>query len=439
MTEHLPPQNVEMEAAVLGCMLIDNRAARHCIEALDTEDFYRPQHQKIFAAAKHLLETGKALDEQLVGDELKRRGELKEVGGVVGLMTLTERVPAIANHKAYADAVRVASVRHSLVKAGHAIAAAGYECEDTTALLADVERTAHDARVRIDRVKGAGDGVWLESMLDDWNYFRGEDTDRVQFPLNALNTIAGGQAKGNIVVTGGYSSDGKSWFGLECAEAAALQGARTLVLSLEMPRDEVYARLVAMGGHNFDNVLRRSTPAAQINDRIGKLRALPLKVLDATNGVRTLGRLRMELSRARVDGKPFRYVLADHLHLMEVDGGKDGYRLALNQMLAEAKSLAVEFGVTLHFLAQLRRPAGDAAFPIPKMTDFRESSGVENIADYGLMVWRERDQDGAQLANGLVVTAKVRSGKSIGAVPVRFDEKTCRFVRRLESVKGGVV
>lgn len=52
----LPPQNVEAEQAVLGAILLQDKALLKIVELLVPEDFYRDAHKTIFAAMLILFE-----------------------------------------------------------------------------------------------------------------------------------------------------------------------------------------------------------------------------------------------------------------------------------------------------------------------------------------------------------------------------------------------
>ena len=77
----VPPQAVDVEMAVLGAMLLDKGAIAKAIEILDDSSFYKPAHQRIFAAMVGLFEKSEPVDLITLVEELRRRGELDTVGG----------------------------------------------------------------------------------------------------------------------------------------------------------------------------------------------------------------------------------------------------------------------------------------------------------------------------------------------------------------------
>ena len=80
----MPPQAVEVEQAVLGAMMIEQRAIGRAFEFLDESCFYHAPHAQIFNAILALYERGEGVDQLTLSEELKRRDQLDAVGGVVG-------------------------------------------------------------------------------------------------------------------------------------------------------------------------------------------------------------------------------------------------------------------------------------------------------------------------------------------------------------------
>lgn len=77
-----PPSAPEIEAAVLGAMLIEKEAVPKAIEMLKTkESFYLRQHQMIFDAMISLFEANEPIDTVTLYEELKREIKLKKLAG----------------------------------------------------------------------------------------------------------------------------------------------------------------------------------------------------------------------------------------------------------------------------------------------------------------------------------------------------------------------
>ena len=68
----VPPQSLEAERAVLGCILIEPSVLPRAIELVQPEDFYKEGHRKIFGAMLRLFERSEPADTLTVAEELRR-------------------------------------------------------------------------------------------------------------------------------------------------------------------------------------------------------------------------------------------------------------------------------------------------------------------------------------------------------------------------------
>ena len=112
----LPPQNLEAEMGVLGSILLMHEAIDEVGDVLKADHFYADRHQKIFAAIMALYENGiRGIDAVTLAEELDRRKELDEIGGVEYLGKILEAVPNAAHAKYYAKIVRDRWIQRTLV------------------------------------------------------------------------------------------------------------------------------------------------------------------------------------------------------------------------------------------------------------------------------------------------------------------------------------
>jgi len=73
-----PPSAPEIEASVLGAMMIEKEAVAKAVELLTPATFYVKAHQLIFDAMISLFEAGEAVDTVTVYEELKKREQIDE-------------------------------------------------------------------------------------------------------------------------------------------------------------------------------------------------------------------------------------------------------------------------------------------------------------------------------------------------------------------------
>src|SRR5688572_15712505 len=104
--ERTLPHNLDAEKSVLGAILIHNDAFNHAAELIDSRDFFRDAHRRIFDKMVVLSERGDAIDFVTLKEELTRGGDLDDVGGPAYIASLADGVPRSANVQYYARIVK---------------------------------------------------------------------------------------------------------------------------------------------------------------------------------------------------------------------------------------------------------------------------------------------------------------------------------------------
>src|SRR5581483_12213405 len=101
-----PPNNLEAERAVLGALLLDDKAIDYVVQEISPDDFYRPIHATLYETMVELNKRGEPVDAVTLVTELRRRGTLEAVGGPAEIANLSTVVPTSANAVYYAKIVR---------------------------------------------------------------------------------------------------------------------------------------------------------------------------------------------------------------------------------------------------------------------------------------------------------------------------------------------
>ena len=141
----VPPNNMDAEKSVLGCMIQDHEALMLGFELLTRDDFYSPAHREIFDAMHELNVNSRACDLLTVDDELTRRGTLAGIGGTDYLIELSQTVPSTVNARAYMQIVDEKSTLRKLISAGGKISADCYTQSDPVPdILANAEKSIFD-------------------------------------------------------------------------------------------------------------------------------------------------------------------------------------------------------------------------------------------------------------------------------------------------------
>src|SRR5262245_46155000 len=96
------PHSLEAEMGVLGSMILNPDCIGEVIEAIDAEAYFKQAHRSIHEAIVDLFLTQRGCDLVILKDELVRRGQLDQAGGIEYLASLVETVPTAANATHYA-------------------------------------------------------------------------------------------------------------------------------------------------------------------------------------------------------------------------------------------------------------------------------------------------------------------------------------------------
>lgn len=140
--DRLPPHSVEAEQGVLGCVLLDGQCLNQCVEQLRAGSlaFYDLRHQLIYGTLLDMQMAGQAVDLVTLQQRLKGRGELENVGGLVYLAGLPDKVPSAAHLEDYLKIVREKFQVRKLVAFCTEVAARAQEFDgDVGKLLGEVE------------------------------------------------------------------------------------------------------------------------------------------------------------------------------------------------------------------------------------------------------------------------------------------------------------
>ena len=130
MANNQMPHNLEAEAALLGCIIIDGDIQSELLEMLKDEDFYQESNRLVFDAMKKIYGARRPVDVVTLTDMLEREGTLEQAGGLQRITELAEVTPSAANYKQYFEIVRRDAIRRSLIRAAKGIIEVSTEATD---------------------------------------------------------------------------------------------------------------------------------------------------------------------------------------------------------------------------------------------------------------------------------------------------------------------
>jgi len=244
----------------------------------------------------------------------------------------------------------------------------------------------------------------------------------VPFPWLTLHNNTGGMRPGDFVVFGGRTGVGKSWTLVHTAVNAALQGLCVRYLSLEMPSEQLVARVHSTAARALGMVLRHTELHRRTTDRI-VYKQIMAKLADQVPGRIDVvdssdGRITPSTVGAR-RGEDL--VVVDYLGLMSLPVGAravDDWRV-MASISNQLKELAIQCEVPVLAAVQINRE-GAKAMGMPGIKDIAQSDAIGQDADVFLAMRRM----GPAMKYNL---AKNRHGPSDVVFYSRFDPDLGEF------------
>ncbi len=442
----VPPQARDLEEAVLGAMMLEKDAVSLIIDILKPESFYVQAHQHIFKAINNLFNHTQPVDILTVTEELRKMGELENVGGAFYVSELTNRVASAANVEYHARIISQKFIQRELIRISSEIIKDSYEdTTDVLDLLDKAEKNIYNITEKNLRRNYTPLNMLvteavkqLEKLKDNTLGLRG-----VPSGFKELDRITSGWQNSDLIVIAARPGMGKTSFVLSMARNAAVDFKKPVAFfSLEMGDIQLTTRLLSAEAQLPAEKLRRGNLERheweQLTSKIESLSEAPI-FIDDTPAL-NIFELRAKCRRLKMQ-HDIQLIIIDYLQLMSGSGDKGGNReQEISNISRSLKSIAKELNVPVIALSQLSRAVetrgGDKK---PQLSDLRESGAIEQDADMVLFIWRpdyykiDQDAEGRSLKGiAEIIIAKHRNG-AITNVPVRFIDHFAKF----ESLEGG--
>ncbi len=207
----IPPQNIEVEEAILGGILLDPEAYGRVAELLVPNAFYIPAHGHIYQAAIELHASGLPTDLLNVANWLADNLLLEKVGGQNKLVQLVERTVSAVNVDSLAVLLMDKYMRRELIQAGNVVGQLGY---DMGKPLEQVLDQAEQKVLNVTQVRPqAGLTPVGEIILQTFEDIVARNQDLTPPGLTCdfadLDAMTGGFQRSDLIIVAGRPSMGK--------------------------------------------------------------------------------------------------------------------------------------------------------------------------------------------------------------------------------------
>jgi replicative DNA helicase len=409
----------EAEQSVLGAVMLDNRVFDRCGDVLQERSFWAAAHRTIWVTISSLVMSNKPADPVTVFEALKATKQADDCGGLPYLNDLVQSVASATNARRYAEIVAErAAQRDTIAAADKALAIA----REPGPISEKLDRIATEfAGVQREQMRNAPRRLseLVTAAIDRYNDMAmGTRAAAWATGIGPLDGILnGGLRPGKLYCLAARPSVGKSSAARAIGLNLAIGGHTVLLLSQEMPVDEVADCAIAQLGQIESQRLQTGklsdTDWTGITDAAHYASDLPFYVDD--DGGLTISQIR---GKAR-SVKGLKVLVVDYLQLSTstLRGASTNDQVA--EISKGLKQLALQMGIAVIVLSQLNREVEKRADREPQLSDLRDSGAIEQDIDAAVMLWTAREQsDGPRLVGWKV--PKHRGGRK-GRFGMWFD------------------
>ncbi len=425
---HLQPQALDIEKVVLGALMIDSDAFTVVSEMIRPETFYDPRHQKIYGAIQALNLHEKPVDIMTVAEELKRSGELEEVGGPPYIVELSSHVASSAHIEYHGRILAQKFLARQLIQFASMIET---EAFDETIDVDELMQRAEGSLFELSQKNMAQEYTQIDPIVKQahellvkaaHNQESGGLTG-ISTGFTQLDKITAGWQPSDLVIIAGRPAMGKTSFALSLAKNIAIDSRVPVAFfSLEMNNVQLVNRLLSnvcsISGSKILSGQLDPSDWERFDNNIRKMEGAPIYV-DDTPGL-SVFELRTK-ARRLVREHGIKVLMVDYLQLMNANGMRFSSRQEeVSTISRSLKGLAKELNIPVLALSQLNRTVEQRdgiEGKRPQLSDLRESGAIEQDADLVLFVHRPeyyrifQDEKGNDLhGKAQIIIAKHRKG-----------------------------
>lgn len=427
------PCNIDAEKAVLGSILLNDESISLVCEILIPSDFYQQSHKIIFEIMVELNQKQKRIDLISMQDELQKKNQLDQIGGIVYLISLQEEIPTIGLTEQHAKIVKEKAILRELISSATNIITNCYSQneKEIESVLDSAEKTIfHISNKRLNQ-SFVQLNIWLKRTFSHLSEIKSHSKGVTGIPtgFKQLDTITSGLQNSDLIVLAGRPSMGKTALALNIALHAATNGYSVGVFSLEMSAEQLTLRLLStescISYQNIRNATISSQEWIELTNVAAKLADLKL-FIDDTAALSIMD-LRVKARKLKAE-HGLQFLVVDYLQLLSASRKHENRHQEVSDISRALKALAKELNIPILAGSQLSRAVDSRMDKRPMLSDLRESGAIEQDADVIMFLYRDivYNPDTENPASAEVIIGKQRNGPT-GTVNMNFIRELTKF------------
>ncbi len=479
-----PPHNYEAERALLGAILMNNRAFERVNEFLDPKHFADPVNGRIYESCSKLIEQAQPANPVTLKTYLERDDLVIAAGGMKYLANIAAGAVTVINAGDYGKLIYDLFLRRELIALGEDMVNDAFDSSPDESAMDQIEGSEQKLfdLASTGNVEG-GFRTFQDALVQAINlaeaaHRREGALAGVTSGLRDVDKKLGGLHGSDLLILAGRPSMGKTALATTMAVNAAKyfaatdraedRGKQVAFFSLEMSAEQLATRILAEGAKINSHGIRTgglsNDDFARLVVASQNLSVLPL-CIDDTPAV-TVSTIRTRCRRLARTSKTASHhglglIVIDYLQLIAPARGERSENRVqeISAITRGLKALAKDLGVPVLALSQLSRAVEQREDKRPQLSDLRESGTIEQDSDVVMFVYREQYyleraepsqkpeeasdkyherhakwQERCELAHNIaeVIVAKQRHGP-IGTVKLHFEADFTHFSDHVDS------
>ncbi|MYE59513.1 MAG: replicative DNA helicase [Alphaproteobacteria bacterium] len=408
------PANLEVEMALLGSILVDNRIFEQVSDFLEADHFFDASHQRIYDAIRRVTERGGQASPDTLRDYFQQQDRLADVGGPRYLAEIAASAIGVIDPKYYGQAIHDLHLRRALVSIGGEVVNEAYDSDLELTAAGRIERAEHRLfELATTGAEQKGFQPFVRTLdstiaMAESAFRRDGGLTGVTTGFSDLNKILGGLQNSDLVVLAGRPGMGKTALATNIAFNAAqarererddfgemqeIDGYAVAFFSLEMSAEQLALRILGEQAKvSSDEIRRGRINQAQFDDVLRASRTLEtLKLfIDDTPAI-TVSQLRTRARRLLRTQDRLDLIVVDYIQLMQPGAGRrpENRVQEVSEITRGLKAVAKELNLPILALSQLSRAVEQRENKRPQLSDLRESGSIEQDADVVMFIYRE--------------------------------------------------
>ena len=371
------------EVAILSLLLNDESLLGETT-ALLPKMFSSIPHKNIYDAIISIKKAGLVLEYPMIISFLESKSLLAICGGEQYIQWLMGQKFDKANFNQFTEYIITAFKSRELLIMSSSLSSSisGGEDVDTviTWLKGKVNSILENISETVVSLQQASQEMWDSLLLR----MKGEGKQEVSTNLHTLDLVTGGYWGGEVWTIAGRPSMGKSAFMCN----SIMSGVPTLIFSLEMPRQTIIQRLVAIkSGISIFNMRLGTLKQNELDliaDTIKSIRDYPIYI--DTSFIGEANYITSTIRKYHKE-KNIRVVHIDYIQLLIERSNSATHDLG--KVMRDLKLLANELEITIVVYSQLNRLVEARDDKRPILSDIRQSGNIEEDTDVAVFLYRD--------------------------------------------------